>query len=241
MTIDRPVLKRQARLIIRQSLPGILVASAIYIALSALLNFLSSQLNAVSYEQYADYMRYLQEGSYYYAMDVLEKLNPSPSVQLITAALRLMGLFLGVGFTVYLYNTLRGLGPVYGNLLDGFGPYFRVVLLRLVMGVFIALWSLVFFFPGIVAAYRYSMAPFILLEHPDYSIMQCIRESKRMSYGYKGQLFVLDLSMLLWLLLSMLPIVGYLVQVWYRPYHDLCYLLFYDQLRLGENASASCA
>ena len=234
MNIERPTLKRQAREIIRLSQPSVLYAGAIYAVLIAVLGYLSARIaGPTSYEQFSRYAQYMQEGSYYHAMDVLERLYPSSTAQLISTALEVMEIFVGVGFTAFWYTTLRGLGASYGNLLDGFGPYIRLVLLRLVIGIFIALWSMLLLIPGVIAAYRYSMASFVMLDHPEYSIMECIRESARMMRGFKGRLFLLDLSMLGWLLLSYVPILGYAVLAWYRPYHDLCYLLFYDQLRLG--------
>ncbi|MBR1457559.1 MAG: DUF975 family protein [Oscillospiraceae bacterium] len=233
MFIDRPELKRQARGIIRASNPKVIYASLIFIVLSALFSYLSSRLTGVSYEQFARYMQYMQEGSVNYARAALDDLRPSTGAELISTVLELAELIVGVGFTVFLFNTVRRTGAVYGNLLDGFGPYFRLVVLRLVMGVFIALWSLLFFFPGIIAAYRYSMAPYVMLDHPDYSIMQCIRESKQMTNGYKGKLFLLDLSFIGWLLLTMIPYLGYAVRVWYQPYHDISYILFYEALRNG--------
>ena len=232
MRIERPELKRQAREIIRLSSPKVIYASIIFIAVTALLSFLSSRLTGVSYEQFARYMKYMNEGSVNYAMSALREMQPSAGARLISTALQIMELFLGVGFTVFIFNTVRKLGAVYGNLLDGFGPNIRMVILRLVIGVFIALWSLLFFFPGIIAAYRYSMAPFIMLERPDYSVMDCIRASKQMTKGYKGQLFVLDLSLLGYILLSAVPLLGYLVRVWYQPYHEICYLLYYDKIKL---------
>ncbi|MBQ9250678.1 MAG: DUF975 family protein [Oscillospiraceae bacterium] len=231
MKMKRPELKRQAREIIRQSNRKVIYASIIFVAVTALCSYLSSKLTGVSYEQFARYMQYMNEGSVNYALSALNEMQPSTGAQLIATALEIMELFIGVGFTVYIFNTVRGLGAVYGNLLDGFGPNIRLVILRLVMGVFIALWSLLFFFPGIVAAYRYSMAPYIMLEHPDYSIMDCIRASKQMTRGYKGQLFVLDLSFLGYIILSGIPFLGYIVRVWYQPYHEISYLLFYDKLK----------
>lgn len=59
----------------------------------------------------------------------------------------------------------------------------------------------------IIAAYRYSMCFFILLDAPDKSAFQCLRESGDMTRGYKGKLFVLDLSFLGWMLLSSVPFV----------------------------------
>ena len=45
------------------------------------------------------------------------------------------------------------------------------------IGLFVGLWSLLFWIPGIIAAYRYSQAYYILAENPDKGIMDCIRRA----------------------------------------------------------------
>ena len=59
--------------------------------------------------------------------------------------------------------------------------------------------------------------------------MDCIRESKSLTEGRKGELFVLDLSFLGWLLLSCLPYIGYLVSVWVTPYYALTHAMYYER------------
>ena len=66
--------------------------------------------------------------------------------------------------------------------------------------------------------------------------MDCIRESKRIMSGNKGQLFVLDLSFIGWWILSGIPIVGLFVRVWVVPYTQMTYALYYTTLT-GTNAS----
>lgn len=231
MNIDRPQIKRNAREIIRDSNPKVIYASLMFIALTALIAFLSSRLTGVSYEELMRFQRYLEAGDAERALSYIGSLTPPPTARLIDYALQFATLIVEVGFTVFLFRTVRRLGAVYGNLLDGFGPYFRVALVRLVTGIFVGLWTLLFIIPGIVAAYRYRLAPYIMLDHPDYSIMDCIRASKQMTKGYKGQLFMLDLSFLGYILLSAIPILGFIVRVWYVPYHDTSSILYYDAIR----------
>ena len=231
MIIDRPQLKQRARGIIQSSNPKVIYASIIFVALSALTGFLSSRLTGVSFNTLQRYQEYLMEGSMDYAASYLLSQAPAPAAQLIDSALQIVMLIVGVGFTVFVFNTVRGTGAVYGNLLDGFGPYIRVVLLNVVTALFAALWSLLLVVPGIVAAYSYSMASYLMLDHPDWGILQCIRESKRLTKGYKGQLFALDLSFLGYILLSAIPVVGYIAQVWLQPYRETSRILFYDTLR----------
>ena len=67
------------------------------------------------------------------------------------------------------------------------------------------LWSLLFVIPGIIASYRYRFALYNLYENPDIGILEALNMSKRQTLGYKGQVFMLDLSYIGWNLLATLP------------------------------------
>ena len=139
----------------------------------------------------------------------------------------------GAGFILFLLNTARGNSPCFGNLLDGFGFGLKVVILNILEAVFIGLWSMLLLFPGVIAYYRYSQAIYILVDDPTKSPMQCIRESKAMMAGHKGELFALDLSFLGWYLLSLIPMFGYAVRVWTVPYIGMTKTLYFEALRSG--------
>ena len=136
-------------------------------------------------------------------------------------------------YILFLLNTARGNAPCFGNLLDGFGFGLKVVILNILEAVFIGLWSMLLLFPGIIAYYRYSQAIYILVDDPTKSPMQCIRESKAMMAGHKGELFALDLSFLGWYLLSLVPMLGYAVRVWTVPYIGMTKTLYFEALRSG--------
>ncbi len=229
MELDRPLLKQQARGLIQTAQPSVLMTSAIYIALSAVISYLSARLVGISYEALERYMNFVQQGRLDYALSVLSSSMPSAPAWLINAALELVSWVVGVGFTLFILHTVRGVGAAPGNLLDGFGFFWRIILLNLVVTVFVFLWSLLLIVPGIIAAYRYSMATYLLIDHPEYGIMDCIRESKSLTAGRKGELFRLDLSFFGWLLLGSLPYVGYLVSVWVTPYYALTHAMYYER------------
>lgn len=75
------------------------------------------------------------------------------------------------------------------------------------MNVFAFLWSMLFFIPGVIAYFRYSMAFYILADNPELSAMECLRRSKIMMRGNKGYLFGLNLSFIGWALLAILAVV----------------------------------
>ena len=81
------------------------------------------------------------------------------------------------------------------------------------------------------------MARYLLIDHPEYSVIQCIKESKRMMAGRKWDLFLLDLSFLGWAMLTVFPVIGWLVQIWTTPYFATTYALYYEQLAGHYDAS----
>ena len=92
-----------------------------------------------------------------------------------------------------------------GTLLESVPPGFPVGSVPLFLsGVVLMIAGLVL---EIIASYRYSMCFFILLDAPDKGAFQCLRESRDMTRGVKGKLFVLDLSFLGWMILSVVPFV----------------------------------
>jgi len=98
------------------------------------------------------------------------------------------------------------------------------------MALWVMLWSLLFVIPGIIKALSYFATPFILAEYPNVTATEALRLSKRMTKGYKGQLFVMMLSFIAWVLLSGLTL-GILGIVFVFPYLYLTYAGFYAELR----------
>lgn len=119
----------------------------------------------------------------------------------------LLSAVLGGGFVLYCMAVRRNERAEYLTLFDGFSFAGKLIGLSLLTSLFIALWSMLFVVPGIVAAYRYRFALYNLYDNPDIGVMQALDMSKRQTNGYKGQLFSLDLSYIGWELLATLPLV----------------------------------
>ena len=134
----------------------------------------------------------------------------------------LLSVVLSAGFTLYCMAVRRGQRAEFIMLFDGFSFVGKVIGLSLLTALFIFLWSLLFVIPGIVAGYRYRFAMYNLCENPELNVLEALDMSKRQTMGYKGQLFVLDLSYLGWGLLASLPSLiqtGYLyVMILRDPY-----------------------
>ena len=97
------------------------------------------------------------------------------------------------------------------------------------LSLYVLLWSLLFFFPGVVKAFSYSQTLFIINEYPKIGIRKAMKISRVMTNGYKGELFVMCLSFLGWIILSCLSFgIGFL---WLIPYMESSFTNCYIELK----------
>lgn len=123
--------------------------------------------------------------------------------------------------------------PKFELLFSRFSQFGRALLLRFLMWLKIFAWSLLFVVPGIVAAYRYALAPYLLAENPELSAEEAIEKSKLLMSGHKGRLFRLQLSFIGWYLLAALT--GGAGWVFLAPYTKAADAAFYLE-RVGRLA-----
>jgi len=150
-------------------------------------------------------------------------------VSLVALALAIVEMILQIGFSHMALITSAGGTPKFGDFFVPFKRFGRWFGFSLMMGLRIFLWMLLFFIPGIIAIYRYSAATYLMLEDPNMGINESLRKSGELMRGYKGKLFVLDLSFILWILLT--AITFGLVGLYLRPYTELTRVQFYYDLR----------
>lgn len=107
--------------------------------------------------------------------------------------------------------------------------YGRLTLAYFMQSLFILLWSLLLIVPGIIKALSYAMMPYIMMDHPEMGWQEAINESKRMMDGHKGDLFVLYLSFILWLLL--VEVTCGIAILYVGPYMQATVANFYRSLK----------
>ena len=118
----------------------------------------------------------------------------------------LVGAPLAMGLAIVLLKIARNRQTAPMEVFYGFEYLGKAILLQLVMGLFIFLWTLLLIIPGIMAAYSYRYAFYILADDPRKGIMQCLNESKYLTRGNRGQMFILDVSFIGWDLLCGIPV-----------------------------------
>lgn len=233
MTSREYKLKAKTAMLARR--PNIIVAGAIFVLVSSVFNFFVHRitLGGFTNENLERMMYFARSGDIQSFTAVYAVSAPKAWQEGVRILVDFLLSVIELGFMVFIFNKLRRTGEaMYENLLDGFSYFLRFLGIYVLKTIFISLWSLLLVVPGIIAAYRYRMAEYIMLDHPEYSAWQCIQESKRMMKGNKWRLFCLDFSFIGWHILGVFA--PYVVQLWTVPYISTSVVMFYESLANPE-------
>ncbi|COP48355.1 membrane protein [Bacillus thuringiensis] len=84
----------------------------------------------------------------------------------------------------------------------------------------------------IVMYFSYALTYYVMIENPEYSVSQAMKESKNLMKGHKLDLFLLWLSFIGWAILALLTFgIGFL---WLSPYMSTTTAHFYRYISKGE-------
>lgn len=136
---------------------------------------------------------------------------------------------LQLGMSIYFLNIVYNQPATIENLIEGFKPLLRVLLVYLIISITTLFGILLLIVPGIIIALGLSMSYYILIEKPELTIEEVLKESWRLTDGYKLELIVLHLRFIPWYLLGLLCIfVGIFVVL---PWHQLTLANYYKYLK----------
>lgn len=137
---------------------------------------------------------------------------------------------LAYGFAILFLDLFREGKPIdIGKLFDGFKDFGRVWGTLILVAIYTILWTCLLIIPGIVKSYSYALTPFILKDESELKYNAAIEKSMRMMDGYKMKLFLLDLSFIGWMILSILTLgIGLL---FLQPYMNTARAAFYEDLK----------
>lgn len=117
-----------------------------------------------------------------------------------------------------------------------------IIKLYFFQAILVFLWTLLLIIPGIIKAYAYTQSYFIYYDRysktgEKLSFSESVTASRKMMKGHKMELFVLDLSFILWYILGALTLgIGYL---WISPYINTTKAAFYKKLAEMEPVEES--
>lgn len=213
--LDRRQIKLEAKSITKNARVSAYLFTLLYLIILRLLDgveFLTSGVPASDLEVY--FGAEMPEVVMWLSQPIIRV--PAVVAGFIGIVITLVGLALNAGYVVYAMNVRKGQTAPYATLFDGFVFAGKIILLNIVMSVFMFLWSMLLVIPGIIAAYRYRFAIYNLCDDPSMGVMEALNMSKAQTRGYKGQLFVLDLSFIGWNFLCALT-MG-ILSIWIMPY-----------------------
>lgn len=148
-------------------------------------------------------------------------------------------LLIAAPFSLSLINIyvsiLAGEKPEFKEAFSGFSNWWATVKVAFFQGLYTFLWSLLFVIPGIVKAFAYSQAMYILSEKPNMSAHDALRESERLMKGNKMRFFFFQLSFIGWWFLVGLTFG--LAAIWVIPYYNACLATFYIDIRPSSSSS----
>lgn len=116
-----------------------------------------------------------------------------------------------------------------GDLFSGFNSTGKALWLYILVNFFTFLWSCLFVIPGIIKKYSYSMAFYILADNPELTAREALSKSKEIMNGHKMELFVLQLSFILWYLL--VGITLGIASIYVTPYINATTVNFYNSIK----------
>lgn len=157
-------------------------------------------------------------------------LNEDIAKNTISILLYIAAIPLAWSLSVLFLDLIRGEQVSVSSLFRGYKkPWWsKSLLIPLLVGVYTFLWTMLFIIPGFIKSYSYAMTHFVYRDNQEMGCDAAIEESMRLMDGHKMDLFILDLSFLGWLLLSILSLgIGL---IWLVPYMQSAHAHFYEDL-----------
>ena len=268
MTFDRAQMKREAKLSIRETKPHAVLVALVMVVIILILQVLTMSLNgdiaairdtyneimAAGYTDMESLLADMENGTFQVATGE----GAVGFGSILTFAIELMAMVLGVGYSLYALRVSRHIKAGLGDVFDAFGLFFRAIVVTILPNLMVTLWTCVYvvpvsalisltgspiwsfvclplMIPAIRASYSYRQAVFIQLDNPRLNPMGCIALSKAAMEGHRRELFKLDLSFLGWWVLQVLVPPAY---IWVLPYIRVTQAKYYTHV-MGEFAAHS--
>lgn len=161
---------------------------------------------------------------------VINRDDPSTTVGYSSSIITLLLIPFTIAASGYYLNHIRGFNPEWKSLykegIDNYGSY---LVTGVLVNVFTFLWSLLFVVPGIIKAIAYSQAKYVIHDNPRLKGKEAIEISKRMTNGFKGDLFSMYLSFIGWYIL--VGLTCGILSIYVTPYVETTAAMYYENLK----------
>lgn len=144
----------------------------------------------------------------------------------------ILGPILGLGTYFVILDILNGKeanANRYGEIFKDLNHLIKLVGVGLLVSIFVAVGSVLFVIPGVIAALMFSQASFIMRDNPEIGIIDALKKSMEMMKGYKINLLVFYLSYLGHALLVVLSFGIY--GIYFLPLFSVAQVNYYKHLK----------
>ena len=228
--LDRVQLKYEAKAITKNARESAYVFTLIYLAIGLALDGIDYLVSGGPQVAMYNYMtEYMPEAAVYLQGTEPILHLPAMAVSFVSIVVSLVAVVLSAGYFLYTMNVRKGIVTPYVTMFDGFLFAGKVILLHIIMTIFIFLWMMLFFIPGVIASYRYRFAMYNLCDNPSIGVMEALNMSKAQTRGHKWELFVLDLSWLGWAILCVLTLG--ILNIWIMPYRTQTDIGYFEAIK----------
>ena len=179
-------IRQEARAVLRRGDVPFLRFAGLNLLVTAVLNLLDAFCSGTTYE---------------------DLFGSGPAGIFVYVLTMLISLVLEAGRVEYCAAAHRGERAEYADLFCGFSYAIRFITVMMLQAVLVGLGFSLFLIPGILLLYRYRFALYILCEDPSLSATEILRRSGEELKGFKGELFLLDLSFLAPAMLCVAPLL----------------------------------
>ncbi|WP_397540193.1 DUF975 family protein [Rummeliibacillus pycnus] len=164
----------------------------------------------------------------------------STGVKVVNLIISILQIPFSIGVYWFYLSLVRKNNPQISNVFSVYKDgktSIKLIGASILQGIFIFLWSLLLIIPGIIKSIAYSQTFYLLRDHPEYTILEAITESRRRMDGLKWKYFLLGLSFIGWGILCVFTLgIGLL---WLVPYVSTAMATFYNEVIYSQDADTS--
>ena len=130
--MNRPALKRQAQETILQNLKTVLICTLLLVLLTLIFSAITGRLMKPTLDQLGLYYEQMLQGKEISSYSIQATVYSHPRETMVSYLLQWLLMIVEFGFMLFLFNVIRAKPASYGNLLDGFAIWWKILLLHLV-------------------------------------------------------------------------------------------------------------
>ncbi len=146
----------------------------------------------------------------------------------IQLCLSLLNSYISFGMICYSFRLAEANGTA--ELQEMFPPvlkFLKAFVITLITAVIVAVGSAFFIIPGLLFGAYYSQAKYVMIDNPEFSVIRCLSESRRLMKGHVIEYYVFQLSFFGWAMLTSMSVI---TGIWTYPYMNVSMVLYYKNL-----------